>query len=59
MVAFRVLIVAACAAVVVACSSNPLEHTVQQPGEPATGGLQVPPDAWSRPAAQTASLPAR
>jgi hypothetical protein len=59
MVALRVLMVAACAALVVACSSNPLEHTVQQPGDPATSGLQVPPDAWTRPAAQTANLPAR
>ena len=61
MVILRFLIVAACMAVA-ACSSSSLEHSVQQPGDPAVSGLQVPPDVWARPGQptrQTASLAAR
>jgi hypothetical protein len=42
--------------VVAACSSEPLERSMQQPGQPAMSTLQLPPDMWARPA-QTASLP--
>ena len=58
MVAVRFLIVAACMTLA-ACSSSSLEHSVQEPGQTAVSGLQVPPDVWARPSPQTASLPSR
>jgi hypothetical protein len=67
MVALRFLIIAACSLLVVACGSNTpstdpsmsIDPSVPRPGEPSMSGLQNPPDMWTRPGQQTASLPAR
>jgi hypothetical protein len=55
-IASRLLILAAVTALATACTSvQQADSSVQLPGEMKRTGLEVPPDVWARPAAQTAN----